>query len=171
MGVIEDMMKIGMKSAKAGLEVTEELIKLFREDGRLVGSILKEMEPEEITEILEGTSSQLIRMVRSLHTPAVDVFERSEEFVIIAEVPGARPEDVQVRAGERFVEITANIPKMREGEAKTRERVTGEVRRRIDLPGKINPNAVSAKCGRGLLVVKAPKAEASEIEVKPMEEE
>jgi len=170
-GVIEDMMKVGMRSAKAGLEITEELIKLFREDGRLVGSILKEMEPEEITELLEGASSQLIRMIRSLHTPAVDVFERSGEFVIVAEVPGARPEDVQVRAGERFVEITANIPKMREGEARTRERVTGEVRRRIDLPEKINPSAVSAKCGRGLLIVRVSKAEASEIEVKPMEEE
>jgi HSP20 family molecular chaperone IbpA len=165
------MMKVGMRSAKAGLEITEELIKLFREDGRLVGSILKEMEPEAITELLEGASSQLIRMIRSLHTPAVDVFERSGEFVIVAEVPGARPEDVQVRAGERFVEITANIPKMREGEARTRERVTGEVRRRIDLPEKINPSAVSAKCGRGLLIVRVSKAEASEIEVKPMEEE
>ncbi|WP_457615088.1 Hsp20/alpha crystallin family protein [Methanopyrus sp.] len=171
MGVIEDMMKVGMKGAKAGFEATEELIKLFREDGRLVGSILKEMEPEEVTELLEGASSQLIRMVRSIHTPAVDVFERSGEFVIVAEVPGARPEDVQVRAGERFVEIAAKIPKMREGEAKTRERVTGEVRRRIDLPEKIDPNAVNAKCGRGLLIVRAPKAEVSEVEVKPMKEE
>ncbi|WP_456481686.1 Hsp20/alpha crystallin family protein [Methanopyrus sp.] len=171
MGVIEDMMKVGMRGVKIGLETTEELIKLLREEGRLMEFILKEMEPEDVMELLGGASSQLVRMIRSVHTPAVDIFERPAEFVIVAEVPGARPEDVRVRAGETFVEITANIPKMREGETKTRERVTGEIRRKVDLPGKIDPNAVSAKCGRGLLIVRAPKAEASEVEVEPMEEE
>ncbi|MEO2240499.1 MAG: Hsp20/alpha crystallin family protein [Euryarchaeota archaeon] len=168
MGVIErlleETLRTGSKGAGETLRLAGRLLEEVLHEGRRIAS---EAEPQEV---LEEVAGQLVRTLRWTTTPAVDVYERPGELVIVAEVPGAGPDDVSVRAGEDYVEITVKLPRIREGEPRYRERVSGKVSRRIDLDVKIDPSGVEARCGNGLLTIRAPKVEEAEVEVEPEEE-
>lgn len=95
-------------------------------------------------------------------TPAVDIKEESDRFVIHADIPGVDPKDIEVRMengiltikGERLSEQKEE----REG-YKRIERVRGSFFRRFSLPDTANAEAISAKCQHGVLEVVIPKQE------------
>lgn len=98
--------------------------------------------------------------------PAVDIQEDQDRFLIHADIPGVKPEDIDVHmengvltiSGERDSEKTEN----REGYRRT-ERVRGTFLRRFTLPDTANAEKISAKCTHGVLEVSIPKQE----KVKP----
>jgi len=99
-------------------------------------------------------------------TPAVDIKEEQKRFLIHADIPGVKPEDIDVHmengmltiSGERASETTED----REGYKRT-ERVRGSFLRRFTLPDTANAEQISAKCTHGVLEVSIPKHE----KVKP----
>jgi len=159
--------RTGAKSAEEGIKLASELFEEVLREG--LRTLSEAARSEDLQGLVEDATGQLVRTLRWASTPAVDVYERSGEFVIVVEVPGAKPDDVSVRAGEDYVEVRAKLPRMREGRPRYRERVTGEVTRRIDLDAKIDPKGVKAECGDGLLVIRAPKVEEAEVKVRPAE--
>lgn len=93
-------------------------------------------------------------------TPAVDIREEAERFVIHADVPGVDPKDIEVSmedgvltlAGERKSERQA------EGEGWQRtERLTGRFLRRFTLPEGTDAEGISAKGNNGVLEISIPK--------------
>ena len=99
-------------------------------------------------------------------TPAVDIKEEQERFLIHADIPGVEPEDIDVHmengvltiSGERVSENHEET----EGYRRT-ERVRGTFLRRFTLPDTANAENISAKCTHGVLEVSIPKQE----KVKP----
>lgn len=94
--------------------------------------------------------------------PAVDMFERDGEIVVRAELPGVKPEDVDVTILEDSLRI--------HGERKQKEEVKeenfyrmeqryGSFERVMQLPAKVRADDVKAKFAEGILEITMPKAE------------
>jgi len=102
-------------------------------------------------------------------TPPVDIEETDDAFVIEAELPGVKRDDVSVELDDNELTIR--------GESKERERVgilrrqsrrVGEFHYRVRLPGDVDEDKVEATLRDGVLelrVGKAVPAKARQIEI------
>ena len=99
--------------------------------------------------------------------PAVDISETENEYMVRAELPGIKKEDVHVTLENGILTLTAetsNESEAREGERVIRqERSYGKYVRSLRLGKGINDKAVKASYKDGILEIVVPKAE----EVKP----
>jgi HSP20 family protein len=94
--------------------------------------------------------------------PAVDVIEEKDRFVLRADIPGVRAQDIDVNmekgvlslSGERHKETSEEVDGMQR-----LERSSGKFYRRFSLPETANPDAVSAKSANGILEIVIPKQE------------
>ena len=105
-------------------------------------------------------------------TPAFDVYEEKESYVVKAELPGMKREDINVsiQGGELI------ISGERKGETKEQgtevfraERYFGKFQRAVSLPTTISAKDVRADYKDGVLTVTLPKSEEAkpkQIEVK-----
>lgn len=93
-------------------------------------------------------------------TPAVDIKEEAERFVIHADIPGVDPQDVEVHMDNGILTIKgerqAETQEQREG-YKRIERVRGSFYRRFSLPDTANADAISARSQHGVLEIVIPK--------------
>jgi len=95
--------------------------------------------------------------------PAVDIKEENDKFVLHADIPGVKPEDIDISMedgvltiqGEKKTEATTE----QEGYKRV-ERSHGSFYRRFSLPDTANPDAISAKSKHGVLEIVIPKREA-----------
>jgi HSP20 family protein len=98
--------------------------------------------------------------------PAVDVRETKDAIEVVAELPGMRPDEVEVSiennvlsiSGEKKQEITEG-----NGEADYHlvERRLGRFERSFTLPRTVDAGRIAAKFENGVLTVTLPKAEAA----------
>jgi HSP20 family protein len=93
----------------------------------------------------------------------LDMRETDDAFVVEAELPGIKPEDVEVTLEGRTLAIRGRYTEEREGNGKTeryllRERRTGQVMRVITLPAPVDADNVTSTFDNGELEVSLPKA-------------
>jgi HSP20 family protein len=106
------------------------------------------------------------RPIRSKWYPAVDVLESKDSYLIRAELPGMKKEDIKVEvkdgvltlSGERKAEQPADGVEYRHA-----ERVTAKFWRSFSLPETVKLDAIEAAYKDGVLEIRVPKAE----EAKP----
>lgn len=98
--------------------------------------------------------------------PAVDIKEEDNQFVVFADIPGVKPEDIEVHMESGVLTVKGE----KESESKTEkegfkrvERSYGSFYRRFNLPDSADSDAIQAKCKHGVLEIIIPKREA----VKP----
>jgi HSP20 family protein len=91
--------------------------------------------------------------------PAVDVFDTGAAYLIEANLPGVKREDVALSLEGRTIKLSAKLSG-RENDAKAlwHERAVGEISRTITLPGRINSEEVQAKLEDGVLSITVAKA-------------
>jgi HSP20 family protein len=92
--------------------------------------------------------------------PRIDVFDREDDLVVKAEVPGVPVEDIDVTIEDRTLTITGSRhfdEAVEEGGYHRREIFTGEFKRTIVLPEGMNPEEISAHAENGLLEVTIPR--------------
>jgi HSP20 family protein len=92
--------------------------------------------------------------------PAVDIREEENRFVLLADLPGVKPDAIEVSMEDGVLTIQGS----RESETTTAdsdykryERVYGRFLRRFTLPDTANGEAISAKTNHGVLEVSIPK--------------
>lgn len=104
------------------------------------------------------TSERLTRRPRlRIREPIpVDVADRGDEYLVHADLPGVRTQDIDLRVKTDRVQITADFGTTPEG-ARRRERPTGEVSRTVHLPEKVDERRVDAGYHDGVLIVTLPK--------------
>ena len=93
-------------------------------------------------------------------TPAVDIIEENERFVLRADVPGVRPDDIDVSMDNGTLSLSGErhpIATTEESGVQRIERATGRFLRRFTLPETANADAITAKCVDGILEVSIPK--------------
>jgi HSP20 family protein len=102
--------------------------------------------------------------------PLVDIEETEDAWIIEAEVPGVRSEDVDVEVGENELAITGEIKEReRQGVLRRKTRRVGRFEFRVTLPGQADASKVEANLEDGVLTIRIPKTEiarARHIEVR-----
>ena len=99
-------------------------------------------------------------------TPAFDVYEEKDNFVVKAELPGMKKEDINVSLhdGELLISGERKSETKSDGtEVYRSERFFGRFQRTVSLPATVDPTKVKAEYKDGVLTVTLPKSE----EAKP----
>jgi HSP20 family molecular chaperone IbpA len=91
---------------------------------------------------------------KTMFTPRVDVFENGQEFLLVAEVPGAAKESVHVSLEGGELTLSALRTRRATAAGGTFE---AEYRRTFSVPDTIDADKVEAQFTGGLLRVKLPK--------------
>ena len=95
--------------------------------------------------------------------PAIDVIQEDEDLVVRAEIPGAKPEDVDVTIHNGILTISGKVEEEREEERGgylVRERRSGSFRRSLQLPHDVDEDQIKANFENGVLEVRVPGAAA-----------
>ena len=88
--------------------------------------------------------------------PAIDVVQREDDLVVRAELPGAKPEDVDVTVQNAVLSISGKREEEREEERGgylVRERRYGSFRRSLQLPQDVDEGKINARFENGVLEV------------------
>jgi HSP20 family protein len=96
-------------------------------------------------------------------SPAIDVIQEDEDLVVRAELPGAKPEDVDIAVHNGVLTISGKLEEEREEERSgylVRERCSGSFRRSLQLPQDVDEDQIKANFENGVLEVKIPGAAA-----------
>ncbi len=97
-------------------------------------------------------------------TPRVDIYENDHELTLYADVPGVRPEDVDLRyeRGQLFLHGKVQ-PRNTQANFLWSEYEDGDFYRVFEIHESIDASRITAECKSGVLTVHLPKVEA----VKP----
>jgi HSP20 family protein len=89
----------------------------------------------------------------------VDVIEEEDNFVIKADVPGFKSEDLKLEVKENLLILRGKREKEKKenGKVKIFERFSGEFSRSFTLPHNVDSEDIKAKLEDGVLTVKVPK--------------
>lgn len=96
--------------------------------------------------------------------PPVDVLEERDTIRLVAELPGVKPEDVNISLENNVLTLEGEKHKEEEredGKAYRYERTYGTFERSFTLPATIDANKIDAKFDSGLLTILLPKVEAA----------
>lgn len=95
--------------------------------------------------------------------PPLNVIEEEDSIVVQAELPGVKPEDIEISLEGNTLILSGERKLSGFGDGKVsfhrRERAEGRFRKAITLPVEINADAVEARCEHGILKLVLPKAE------------
>jgi HSP20 family protein len=96
-------------------------------------------------------------------TPRVDIYETEKELTLYADVPGARPEDVDLRFEHGELLLHARVePRPRGGHGVLEEFDEGDYYRVFQVHESIDAGRIEAECKNGVLTVHLPKAESAQ---------
>jgi HSP20 family protein len=104
--------------------------------------------------------------------PALDISENDNEFIVKAEVPGCKAEDIDISVNGNMLTISGEKKQEKEETSKGCyhvERSYGNFRRDLNLATDVDASKIEAACKDGVLTVTLPKTEKSKavkIEVK-----
>ena len=99
-------------------------------------------------------------------TPALDVYDEKDNFVVKAELPGLKKEDIEINVHNGVLTISGERKReteKKEGQTFRSERYFGRFQRSVTLPALVNVSAVKASYKDGVLTIDLPKAD----EAKP----
>ncbi len=97
--------------------------------------------------------------------PHVDIREDERHYMVIADLPGVDPKDVEVNLDGQLLTIRGerNTETRYEKEGfSRRERFSGTFTRQFTLPSNVNADAITAKANNGVLEVCIPKNEGNQ---------
>ena len=123
---------------------------------------------DEIDRLFDAPLSDLTRASQLLSgwTPALDVYEEKDHFIVKAELPGMKKEDIDVSLHDGSLSISGerkSETKHEDAEVYRAERFFGRFQRTVTLPAPVAADKVNAQYKDGILTVKLPKTE----EAKP----
>lgn len=123
---------------------------------------------DEIERLFEEPLAEFARTSQLLNgwTPALDLHEDKENFVVKVEVPGMKKEDIDVTLHEGALSISGerkSDEKFEDAQVYRSERFVGRFQRTINLPAAVAADKIKAQYKDGVLTVTLPKTE----EAKP----
>lgn len=95
-------------------------------------------------------------------TPAVDIEEREEHFLVKADLPGVNPKDVEITVENGLLVLKGERSETKESTEKNikrAERVHGSFYRSFRLPEDVSEEAITASGKNGVLEISIPKNE------------
>jgi HSP20 family protein len=111
-----------------------------------------------------GGNEDVGTIVTSDWTPAVDIKEEDKRYLVIADIPGVDPKNIEVHMEDGILSIKGEkkteVKEEKEGYKRV-ERTYGSFHRRFSLPDNADAENISAKSLHGTLEISIPKKEAA----------
>jgi HSP20 family protein len=104
--------------------------------------------------------------------PSADISETEKEYLIRAELPAVKKEDVQVTLDDGVITIKGERKQSKEDRNEKFHRVEtfyGSFERSFSIPDNVNPDAIRCDSKDGVLSVHIPKSEASKQKPKQID--
>jgi HSP20 family protein len=95
-------------------------------------------------------------------SPSADISETEQEYVIRAELPAVKKEDVQVTVGDGMIMLKGERKQQKVDKTEKYHRVEsfyGSFERSFSLPENVNADAIRCESKDGILTVHIPKTE------------
>ncbi len=108
-----------------------------------------------------------LQLIDEAELPAdirLDISENDKEYLVTAEIPGARKEDVRVFIDGGYVSISAEVRKdeeKKQGRSIVRETYRGSMSRGFSLASEVDDKTAVAKLEDGVLHLTLPKREGT----------
>ena len=93
-------------------------------------------------------------------SPAVDIHEEAERFVVHADLPGVKPTDIEITTDKGVLSLRGTRQfeqRSDQGRYSRLERVTGKFVRSFTLPENVQADAIKASFKDGVLELTIPK--------------
>ena len=162
---VDEMMKEMEKEFMAFADIENLPKALVREKRAEDGSVTKEIGPivfgysmtvdpdgkpiiREFGNLKRGPSKEWSEAISDTREPLVDVVEGDKQIRVIAELPGAKKEDIALTAQGRTLNISAETP-------------ARKYRKEIELPTLVESKAAKSTFNNGILEVTVPKRKGS----------
>ncbi len=102
------------------------------------------------------------RVNKNSWTPAVDIQEQENNFIIYADIPGVDPSTIEIQMENAVLTINGErdtLGAANKDSFKRQERSTGHFYRRFSLPDSVDVDNIKAKSNNGVLELTIPKSE------------
>ena len=116
---------------------------------------------------VEKSSAERTREKRA-YTPPVDIYELKDAYYVIADVPGADPEKIDISVEENILRIEApvKLPEWEGYKPIYQEFIEGDYVRSFSLPEEIEEEKIEARFKDGVLHIKLPKEEKKKVKIQ-----
>ncbi len=117
------------------------------------------------TELAEKRPTDMVDVERTragkVFIPQTDIFERENDIVVMADMPGVDENNVDIHVEKNVLTISGKVtPTPREGmTVNYAEYETGDYERTFTLSSEIDVNRISASIKNGVLHITLPKSE------------
>jgi HSP20 family protein len=114
---------------------------------------IKVKEKQEVTTPAEQTIPGLV------FTPEVDIFETEKAITLLADIPGVKPEKLNIDLRDNILTITGDVDRLEgtDEEVHVMEYETGRYYRQFTLSEVIDQSKIDAKLNLGVLRLRLPK--------------
>jgi len=114
---------------------------------------IKVKEKQEVTTPAEQTIAGLV------FTPEVDIFETDKAITLLADIPGVKPEKLNIDLRDNILTITGDVDRLQtaDEELLVMEYETGRYYRQFTLSEVIDQTKIDAKLNLGVLRLSLPK--------------
>lgn len=123
-----------------------------------------------LTKPQTGEISQPENTHQTTYVPRCDIWEDDREFILLADLPGVTPENLDIRFENRELTVHGRVPARQEGvEFFYGEYGVGDFHRTFSIGEAIDAEKISAELRNGVMTLHLPKAEKMKprrIEVK-----
>src|SRR5688500_9987496 len=121
--------------------------------GELVDDLFKGFLVRPVSSALEGRGGEALPRMK------VDVAEKNGAYIVSAEMPGVKKEDIHVTVDGAQVALVAEVKREKDAEERSlhAERIYGRMTRSFTLPTEIDESKVQAKFKDGVLELTLPR--------------
>lgn len=115
----------------------------------------------EVERLLRGVSQTFQGLRFGRQYPAVNLYELPGEFLLTAELPGVRPEDLDLSVSGGVLTIRGSRKEAEMAQEhcyRRQERLQGSWQRSMSVPERVLEDEVRAELSNGILKIHLPKA-------------
>jgi HSP20 family molecular chaperone IbpA len=118
-----------------------------------------------------ATGRERTRALERYMQPPVDIYETPEGLVLLADMPGVAPNDLEIRLEENILTIQGKAKHAIDSEPIYREFELGNFFRQFELSDQVDQEKISARIRHGVLILELPRAEKAKPKQIPVKVE
>jgi HSP20 family protein len=115
------------------------------------------------------TSRERTRAQERYMQPPVDIYETQDGLVLLADMPGVGPGDLEIRLEENILTIQGRAKHAIDKEPTYREFELGNFFRQFELSDQVDQEKISARLRHGVLIMELPRAEKAKPKQIPVQ--
>ncbi len=152
----EDWVCMALDQAQRALDMARGVI----ED--MYKRVVPEQQRSSAEEMMKKVAERMPKPQAPVRTPDIDILDLGTELHLVADLPGAQKDNIDIELMPGSIEIRAEVTAEIEREQqpyKRRERGYMAYKRSVDLPEDVIPEKAKARFNNGVLEVVMPRKE------------